>query len=54
MKNKKKQIEALEFLKPNSQKLAIKDAILENTLTEKVKNELDKMKEIEKKVDRWN
>ena len=50
----KKQIEALEVLKPNSQKLAIKDAILENTLTEKAKNELDKIKEIEKKVDRWN
>ena len=54
MKNKKKQIEALELLKTNSQKLAIKDAILENTLTEKVKNKLDKIKEIEKKVDRWN
>ena len=43
-----KQVEALEVLKPNTQKLTIKDAIQENTLTEEAKNELSKIKEIEK------
>ena len=43
-----KQVEALEVLKPNTQKLAIKDAIPENALTEEAKNELSKIKEIEK------
>ena len=32
--------------------LTIKDAIPENTLTKEAKNELDKIKEIEKTVDR--
>ena len=45
-KQGKKQIEALEVLKPNTQKLTIKDVISENTLTEEAKNELDKVKEI--------
>ena len=45
---RKKQVEALEVLKPNTQKLTIKDAILGNTLTEEAKNELSKTKEIEK------
>ena len=43
-----KQVEALEVLKPNTQKSTIKDAIQENTLTEEAKNELSKIKEIEK------
>ena len=43
-----KQVEALEVLKPNTQKLTIKDAIQENTLTEEAKNELSKIKKIEK------
>ena len=32
----------------------MKDVILENTLSEEAKNELNKIKEIEKKVDREN
>ena len=50
----KKQVEALEVLKPNTQKLTIKDAIPENKLTEEAKNELNKIKEIEKTIDREN
>ena len=53
-RTRKKQVEALEVLKPNTQKLTIKDAIPENTLTEEAKNELNKIKEIEKTVDREN
>ena len=42
MKNKeKKQVKALQVLKPNTQNLAIKDAIPENTLSEDDKNELN-------------
>ena len=52
MKNKEKQIEALKVSKPNTQKLPIKDVIPENTLTEEAKNELNKIKEIEKTVDK--
>ena len=48
----KKQIEALEVLKPNNQKLSFKDLIPENTFSEEAKNELNKIKEIEKTVDR--
>ena len=44
----KKQVEALEVLKPNVQKFTIKDVIPEITLTEEAKNELSKIKEIEK------
>ena len=55
LKNKeKKQVEALEVLKPNTQKLTIKDAIPENTLTEEAKNHHNKIEEIEKTVDREN
>ena len=50
----KKQVEALEVLKPITQILTIKDAIPENTLSEEAKNELNKIKEIEKTVDREN
>ena len=42
----KKQVEALEVLKPNIQKLTIKDVIPKNTLTEEAKNEPYKIKEI--------
>ena len=53
MKNKKKkQVKALEVLKPISKKLTIKDAIPESTLSEEAKNELIKIREIEKLVDR--
>ena len=48
----KKQAEAVEVLKPITQKLRIKDAIPENTLSEEAKNELNKIKEIEQIVDR--
>ena len=44
----KKQAEAVEVLKPITQKLRIKDAIPENTLSEEAKNELNKIKDIEK------
>ena len=55
LKNKeKKQVQALEVLKPNTQKLTVKDAIPENTLTGEAKNEPNKIKEIEKMVDREN
>ena len=53
-KQKKKQVEGLEFLKPNTQKLSIKYVISEITLNEEAKNELNKVKEIEKKVSREN
>ena len=45
----KKQVEAL---KPITQKLTIKDTIPEKTLSEEAKNELNKIKEIERTVDR--
>ena len=48
-KRRKKQVEALAVVKPNIQKLTTKDAIPENTLTEEAKNELNKIKEMEKK-----
>ena len=48
----KKQVEALEVLEHNIQKLTIKDAIPENRLSEEAKNELSKIKEVEKTVDR--
>ena len=48
----KKQVEALEVLKHNIQKLTIKDAIPGNRLSEEAKNELSKIKEVEKTVDR--
>ena len=56
MKNKKKkQFEALKVSKPNTQKLTIKDAIPKNTLTEEAKNELNMIKEKNRKtVDREN
>ena len=38
----KKQVEALEVLRPNVKKLTIKDMIPENTSTEEAKNELKK------------
>ena len=50
--NEKKQVEALEVLKPNTQKLTIKDTISENTLSEEAKNELNKIKETENTVGR--
>ena len=48
---RKNKVETSEVLKPNTQKLSIKDAIPENTLTDEAKNELNKIKEIEKTVD---
>ena len=48
------QVEALKVLETITQKLSIKDAILENTLTEEAKNELNTIKDIEETVDREN
>ena len=48
----KKQVEALEVLKPVTQKLTIKDAIPKNTLSEEAKNELNKIKEIAKMIEK--
>ena len=45
----KKQVEALEVLKPVTQKLTIKYWIPENALTVEAKNKLNKIKEMEKK-----
>ena len=42
----KKQVEALEVLKPITKKLTIKDAIPENTLSEEAINELSEIEEI--------
>ena len=50
----KKQVEALEVIRPNIQKLTIKDPIPVNTLTGEAKNELNEIKEKEKAVDREN
>ena len=50
----KKQVEALKVLKPNSQKLTTENVIPENILAEEAKNELNKIKEIEKTVEREN
>ena len=47
----KKQV---EDFKPITQKLTIKDAIRKNALSKKAKNELNKIKEIEKTVTREN
>ena len=44
----------IKSLKPITQKLTIKDAIPENILRKEVQNELNKIKEIEKTVDREN
>ena len=48
----KKQVDALEALKPNTQELAIKNMIPEDILNDEAKNELNKIKEIEKTIDR--
>ena len=42
MNKEKKQVETFKVLKPNTQRLTIKDAIPGNTLTEEAKNELNK------------
>ena len=47
-------VEALEVLKSIAQKLTINDVISENVLNEEAKNELTKIKEIQKTVDREN
>ena len=50
----KKQVETLEVFERNTQKLTINDAIPENILSEEAENELNKIKEFGKKVDREN
>ena len=44
----KKQVDALEALKPNTQELAIKNMIPEDILNDEAKNELNKIKKVEK------
>ena len=53
-KQGKKQAEALEVLKPTTQKVTTKEVIPEHTLSEEAKNRLNKVREIEKTVDREN
>ena len=48
----KNQVEALEVLKPVTQKLTIKDTIPENKLSKEAKNKVNKIKEIEKTINR--
>ena len=48
----KNQVEALEVLKPITQKLTIKDTIPENKLSKEAKNKVNKIKEIEKTINR--
>ena len=52
IKKKKKKVEALKVLKANTQKITVKDATPENTLTEEAKHEVNNIKEIEKTVGR--
>ena len=48
-RKRKNQVEVLEVLKPNNQKVTTKDAIPKNALTEEAKNELIEIKKIYKK-----
>ena len=50
----KKKVEALNVLKPVEQKLTIKDTIPYNQLSEEAKNEVGKVKKIEKILNREN
>ena len=50
----KKQVEALEVLKPNTQKLSIRDVIPKKTFREEAQTQVDKITEIEKMVDTEN
>ena len=54
MENNKKQVEAFKVLKSITQKLAIMYAIPENKWSEEAKNNLNKIKKIEKAIDREN
>ena len=51
---RKKQLEALEVYNKLLKKVTVKDVIPENTLSEEAINEINKIKEIEKTVDREN
>ena len=48
-RKRKNQVEVLEVLKPNNQKVTTEDAIPKNALTEEAKNELIEIKKIYKK-----
>ena len=54
IEKQRKKVEALEVLKPNTQKLKIKDVIPENTLSEEAKTELNETDEIENIINRRN
>ena len=48
----KKQVEASKVLKPDVQQLTIKNVILKGHLNEEAKNEIERIKDIEKMVSR--
>ena len=50
----RKQVDILEALKPNNQDLTAENMIPEDVLSDEAKNELSKIKEIEKPVAREN
>ena len=54
MNNLKPDVRALNVLKPDVRQLSFIDKILEYQLSEEAKNEIDKIKEIEKLVNRRN
>ena len=49
---RKKQVEALKVLKPDTQQLSVKNKIPDDQLSEEVKNEIEETKEIENMVNR--
>ena len=53
-KQGKKRVEVPEVAKPIAQKLTIKDAIRENSISKEAKNKLNKIKDIEKTLGREN
>ena len=48
----RKQVETLKVSRPNAQQLVMKDVVPKDQLNEKAKNEIKKIKEIEKKLNR--
>ena len=48
----KKQVEASKVLKPDVQQLTIKNVILKGHLNKEAKNEIERIKDIEKMVNR--
>ena len=48
----RKQVETLKVSRPNAEQLVMKDVVPKDQLNEKAKNEIKKIKEIEKKLNR--